>query len=315
MVQIKQNIVVHNQPVVGVAPWRGIHAHSTGNTAPAVNEIAYLGRKTLTEAGLESGFYTHIVDGQTGEITQVGKVGQGAWDIGAPANYNTYAAIELTETATTADEFKKGYTAYIEVLVYLAKQAGVAITVDTQNSPDDPGIMTHAYSNEHGWGTTHVDPYPYLAKWGVSRAKFAQDIAAHANGGDVTVEPVKQPAPTPSKPSSAINQFKQAGNKFTAFGEFTVDEMKFVNGIWQGVNYALAGGRNVDWTNNGIPLDILDNVTRGNVNPTQVGDKVKFGKSYASGTIDQYDQATNAVGINYYGYGLIWFNANAFIKL
>ena len=88
-----------------------------------------------------------------------------------------------------------------------------------------------------------------------------------------------------------------------------------MNGIWQAINYDLAGGRNFDWTNNAIPLDILDNVTRGNQAPTRVGDTLKFNGANNHGTIDQYDPASNGVGITYGKYGMVWFDANAFIKL
>jgi len=74
-------------------------------------------------------------------------------------------------------------------------------------------------------------------------------------------------------------------------------------------------GNRVYKDNNGIPLDIVDNVTRGNQLATQVGDMVVFNKSYNHGTIDDYDNASNAVGIKYGDYGEIWFNADTFIKL
>lgn len=114
--------------------------------------------------------------------------------------------------------------------------------------------------------------------------------------------------------SSAIQQFKNVGNHFTNTKTFKVDKIAKVNGIWQMINYALAGGTDANWTNNGIPLDIVDNVTRG-MSPTQVGDVMKFSRGYDNGTIDKYDTATNGVGIVFGKYGIIWFNADAFIKL
>lgn len=119
----------------------------------------------------------------------------------------------------------------------------------------------------------------------------------------------------PATSSSAIKQFKANGNAFTAYNGFRADEIKQVNGIWQAINYGLAGGRNFSWTNNGIPLDIVDNVTRGNQAPTRVGDTLKFNGANNHGTIDQYDPASNGVGITYGKYGMVWFNADAFIKL
>ena len=127
------------------------------------------------------------------------------------------------------------------------------------------------------------------------------------------------PQPTPDKPAasntSAIEQFKAAGNKFTAYNTFKVDDIKFHNGIWQFVSYQLSGGTDINWDNSGILLSIVDNVTRSNDAATQVGDTVKFSDGFNNGTIDAYDNATNAVGIDTGGYGRIWYNADAFLKL
>jgi hypothetical protein len=127
------------------------------------------------------------------------------------------------------------------------------------------------------------------------------------------------PQPTPSKPdasdTNAIAQFKAAGNKFTAYNTFKVDDIKLHNGIWQFVSYQLNGSNDVNWDNNGIPLSVVDNVTRGNDADTQVGDTVKFSDAFNNGTIDDYDNATNAVGIDTGEYGRIWYNADAFLKL
>jgi len=145
----------------------------------------------------------------------------------------------------------------------------------------------------------------------------AKDIARAREiaGGKVTNTSSK--ASSTSKPatsSSAIQQFKNSGNHFTNTKTFKVDKIAKVNGIWQMINYALAGGKDANWTSNGIPLDIVDNVTRGNA-PTQVGDSMKFSSGYDNGTIDEYDTASNGVGIVFGEYGIIWFNADAFIKL
>ncbi|WMS78041.1 lytic exoenzyme target recognition domain-containing protein [Leuconostoc citreum] len=132
------------------------------------------------------------------------------------------------------------------------------------------------------------------------------------------VAPTATLTPQQSQPivgTSAIQAFKNVGNAFTAYGTFTANEIKQVNGIWQVINYDLAGGHDFDWTYNGIPLDILDNATRGNSLPTQVDDTLKFNSANNHGTIDDYDNGSNAVGIKFGQYGMIWFNSNTFIKL
>ncbi|MCS9984124.1 hypothetical protein EFL35_03835 [Weissella paramesenteroides] len=128
------------------------------------------------------------------------------------------------------------------------------------------------------------------------------------------------PNVTPSKPvvnkpdTSAIKQFKNAGNRFTAYKSFRVDKIAYVNGMWQAINYDLAGGKDASWTANGIPLAMLDNVTRGNYRATRVGDMVKFKAGYNHGTIDRYSAGTNGVGIVEGRYGMIWYNAKALLN-
>lgn len=153
--------------------------------------------------------------------------------------------------------------------------------------------------SEHEWGYYYsVNSPKYIEVW-------------RQNGAT--------PQPAPEKHdivnTSAIEQFKSAGNKFTAYNTFKVDEIKLHNGIWQFVSYQLNGGTDVNWDNNGIPLDIVDNITRGNDAETQVGDTVKFNGTFNNGTIDAYDNATNAVGIDTGGYGRIWYNADALLNL
>ena len=108
---------------------------------------------------------------------------------------------------------------------------------------------------------------------------------------------------------------KDAGNKYTAYDPFKVDAIKYHNNIWQFLNYTLSGGSDVDWNDNGIPLSCVDNTTRGNDKDTQVGDVVKFMKPFNKGIINEYDNATNGIGIDTGGYGRIWYNADAFLKI
>ena len=62
-------------PQVGYAPYRQVHAHSTGNrNSTAQNEADYMQRKDLN-----SGFYTHVVG--NGRIIQTAPTNKGAWDV------------------------------------------------------------------------------------------------------------------------------------------------------------------------------------------------------------------------------------------
>lgn len=315
---IKSDIVVPNGYVYrqsALQPgFHQIHMHSTGNpTASVQNERDYLaGHYNAANYN----YLVGITNGQV-DIRHVMNDNGGAWDVGGDWNWETYAAIEFSEGSIKSQaDFNKAYPAYIWLARYLAKQAGITYTIDNLNTI---GIKSHNYASATGHGSDHVDPIPFLAKWGVSRDKFNRDLV-NGVGNDKVVAPVvkstsKAVSTTkPSTSSSAIQQFKNAGNHFTNTKTFKVDALKDVNGGYQMINYNLAGGKDANWTNNGIPLDIVDNLTRG-MSPTQVGDVMKFSRGYDNGTIDKYDTATNGVGIVFGKYGIIWFNADAFIKL
>lgn len=156
-------------PQVGVAPYRQIHAHSTGNpTSKASGEATYMRNKDLN-----SGFYTHVVG--NGKVYQTAYVGQGAWDVGGGWNNETFAAVELIESHQTYEEFRADYEIYIQLLRDLANQAGIPITVDADSLE---GIKTHYYctNNQPNNFSDHIDPYPYLAKWGITKEQFKKDV-------------------------------------------------------------------------------------------------------------------------------------------
>ena len=156
-------------PQVGVRPYRQVHAHSTGNrNSTAQNEADYHMRRAV-----ESGFFSHVVG--NGRVMQVGPVNNGSYDVGGGWNVESYAAVELIESHSTEEEFMEDYRLYIELLRNLAEEAGIPVTLDTD---DLAGIKTHEYctNNQPNNNSDHVDPYPYLAKWGISRSQFKQDI-------------------------------------------------------------------------------------------------------------------------------------------
>lgn len=185
-------------------------------------------------------------------------------------------------------------------------------------STDDPNALLLSTSYWTGGESgTAVGNVKFDEMWEADGSPYFY-VYRQTDSNQANVTPSAPQAPTPApapQATGAIAQFKANGNAFTAYNGFRADEIKQVNGIWQAINYDLAGGRNFDWTINGVPLDILDNVTRGNQAPTQVGDTLKFNGANNHGTIDQYDPASNGVGITYGNYDMVWFNADAFIKL
>ena len=159
-----------------------------------------------------------------------------------------------------------------------------------------------------GQAGTAVSEHNWDYYYSVNKPQYIEVWRQDRQSQPISTEPDK-------KASSAIQQFQAAGNKFTAYGTFKVDDIKLHNGIWQFVSYQLNGGNDINWDDNGIPLAVVDNITRGNDADTQIGDLVKFSDAFNNGTIVAYDNATNAVGIDTGGYGRIWYNADAFLKL
>lgn len=159
----------NDTPQVGYPPYRQVHAHSTANpNSTAQNEADYMQRKDLN-----SGYYTHVVG--NGRIIQTAPTNRGAWDVGGGWNAETYAAVELIESHKTKEEFMIDYRLYIGLLRQLAKEANIPVTLDTTTLE---GIKTHAYctANQPNNHSDHIDPYPYLAKWGISKEQFKKDI-------------------------------------------------------------------------------------------------------------------------------------------
>lgn len=167
MVTIEKQIR-QDTPQVSVQPYKQIHAHSTGNpSSTAQNEADYMNRKDLS-----SGFYTHVVG--NGRIIQTARTNRGSWDVGGSWNNKTYAAVELIESHKTQAEFDQDYKIYVQLLRDLATEAGIPIQADCGVE----GINTHYYCtyNQPGNKSDHIDPYPYLQKWGISKVQFKKDV-------------------------------------------------------------------------------------------------------------------------------------------
>lgn len=110
--------------------------------------------------------------------------------------------------------------------------------------------------------------------------------------------------------STAIDKFRGVNNEFILQGTFKVDTCQLVNGIYQVKSMDLSASP-FDWTDNGIPTAILDDLS-GN-RTFEDGAVVRFKQAYNHGTIDEYDRGANAVGIDMGGdFGVIWFDADKF---
>lgn len=196
--------------------------------------------------------------------------------------------------------------------------SGISVSPDGEKAwiaqyPYYPTADMRHYSTEHSWQWS--SSVTFASSIGRFDASILYDdffTAGIKVGKPVTV-PAK-PVQRPQGQTSAIQKFKNAGNKFTGYKSFRVDKIAYVNGMWQAINYDMAGGKDANWTTNGIPLAMLDNITRGNSQPTRVGDQVKFMAGYNHGTIDRYDNGSNGTGIVEGRYGMIWYNANSLLN-
>ena len=156
--------------------------------------------------------------------------------------------------------------------------------------------------------------------------EYIKKVQAFYNGNQPAAAPKPVAAPKPAaapkpQPVSAIQAFKNAGNKYVVSASFNVSQVTKHNGIWQLLSSDLLGGTlsGASWDNNGIPLDCITFTNHDgsrHANQTWDGSQPRFvfNGEYNHGTIDAYDNPTNAVGIDFSGYGRIWFNANAWLK-
>lgn len=163
--QIRQGL-----PTLGYNPYRQIHLHSTANpNSTAQNEADYMNRKDIN-----SGYYSHVVG--NGHVIQTAHTGKGAYDVGGGWNYETYAALELIESHKTRAKFERDYKLWVELARKLADEAKIPKTLDTR---DLAGIKTHMYCtyNQPDNFSDHIDPYPYLNKWGITASQLEKDLA------------------------------------------------------------------------------------------------------------------------------------------
>lgn len=158
--------------------------------------------------------------------------------------------------------------------------------------------------------STHVIPHKAVVSTACPGGIDVNNVINRANeiAGN---KPSPSPAPTPTN-VTGIQAFNRNKN-YLISRSVIVDELKWFPelGIYQFINYDMIGGKTGwTWANNGVPLNIVSNITRGNSQKTQIGDLMTFDDGYKSGTIDSVDWATNGIGIKMGVYGMIWFNAD-----
>lgn len=160
---------------------------------------------------------------------------------------------------------------------------------------------------------THVIPHSQVhataCPGGIDMNKLRSMAMAIYNGGKVT------PVST-AKSANKVDQVLNVGDYFKAKSAYRVDELKLVNGIYQVVNYAFAGGKPINWTLNGIGVESVDKVdSKGNKTANQtlaVGDYFRLHSDRIK-VVDN-DPASNGVAFAT-RYGNVWVSADTLTEV
>lgn len=160
---------------------------------------------------------------------------------------------------------------------------------------------------------THVIPHSQVhataCPGGIDMNKLRSMAMAIYNGGKVT------PVST-AKSINKVDQVLNVGDYFKAPKAIRVDELKKVNGIWQVVNYALAGGKPINWTLNGLGVESVDKVDKnGKKTKDQtlhVGDYFRLHSDRIK--VVANDPATNGVAFGT-RYGNVWVSADTLTEV
>ncbi|TKI53555.1 N-acetylmuramoyl-L-alanine amidase [Lysinibacillus mangiferihumi] len=181
MTYVIEQRIMSGLPNYSLTTVKYVIAHESGNAKnngpnALENELAFMNRNKA------NAFTSHWV-GDGGKIVQVAPVNKLQYGCGPKGNPLSYAQVELARTADK-EQFKKDYAAYIWLLRKLAKDAGIPIVLDGSGN----GIKSHRWITNNLGGTTHVDPYAYLASMGITEAQFKRDIQNGLNEEGLTVD-------------------------------------------------------------------------------------------------------------------------------
>ncbi len=159
--------------------------------------------------------------------------------------------------------------------------------------------------------STHVIPHNAVVgtrcPGGIDVAKViarAREIAGGNGGSNINT----------GNNTNGLDQVLHVGEYFKARKAYRVDEMKFVNGVWQVVNYELAGGRDFSWVYNGFGVDSTDKVdANGNITPDQ---ELSVGSYFRlhSDHIKVVDANDSGVALDT-RYGRVWVDASTLTEV
>jgi N-acetylmuramoyl-L-alanine amidase len=149
----------------GVGAYEGVVAHAT-----ATYNDSDEGERTFESTHWHSAYVHYFVDEDS--ITEVADPRFQAWGAGAQANPR-FVHVELCQSKD-ATKFANAYARYTWLLAKLLFARKLGVTLDKT-------FWGHADVTHILGGTTHEDPYEYLASHGVSKAKLVADVQAQYN--------------------------------------------------------------------------------------------------------------------------------------
>lgn len=257
-----------------------IHHNATTNKDVAINTW-------LASGAAQTSAHYEVADNEI-----IGIVGEGttAWHSG-DYNMNARSIGIEHKNATGAPSWtisEATYASSAKLVADIAKRYGFA--------PDATHVIPHS--------EVHSTACP----GGIDMNKLRSMAMKIYNGGSV---PSGGGSSNNGSASNKVDQVLNVGDYFKAPIAMRVDEMKKVNGIWQVINYKLAGGKDFNWTNNGIGVESVDSV---DLNGMKVSNQtLAVGKYFRLHSdrikVLENDPGTNGVAFGT-RYGKVWVSAN-----
>ena len=160
--------------------------------------------------------------------------------------------------------------------------------------------------------STHIIPHKQVhataCPGGINMSKLIKMAQKIYNGGKVSSKPAKS--------NHKVDQVLNVGEYFKAKPAYRVDAMKYINGIWQVVNYELAGGKSINWTLNGLGVESVDKVnSKGKKTANQTLNKGDYFRLHSDRIkVVDVDAASNGVALST-RYGNVWVDATTLTEV
>ncbi|CAM3228518.1 peptidoglycan-binding protein [Filibacter tadaridae] len=205
------------------------NANNTGNNSLEA-EVNYMANNWKNA-------FTHFFVGSKA-IIQLAEDGFMAYGAGGHLNPHSPAQVELSRVDTQA-EFDESYKRYVWLLRYMADKYSIPKTLDSNKRT---GIKTHDWVTRHLGGTSHTDPYTYLAQWGISRAQFKKDVENGISTAPTEDKPVNKPSankPTAPKTTGIVDYMNSVGMDSSFTNRAKLAKQYGIN------NYSGTAGQNI----------------------------------------------------------------------